>query len=60
MEITLGAAALTSDAPVAIVDLPAFESLGLGDRPAMLIGTDFLAGRRIGLGYAERAMYVYE
>jgi predicted aspartyl protease len=60
MEITLGDGRLSSRDPVAIVDLPAFESLGLGRQPAMLLGTNFLEGRRVGLDYAARRVYLFD
>jgi predicted aspartyl protease len=60
MEIELGAGHLRSAQPVAIVDLPVFETLGLADRPAMLLGTNFLRGRRIGLDYAGRRIFLFD
>jgi hypothetical protein len=61
MEIGFGEGGrLVSTAPVAIIDLPVFASLGLDDEPAMLLGTNFLEGRRIGIDYAAARLYLFE
>lgn len=49
--IHLGDGVLARDVIVGVVDLPVFEALGIGDRPALLIGTGTLAGRRVGISY---------
>lgn len=41
-----------------INDLPIFETLGLADRPAVILGTDALAGRRIIIDPFARRVYV--
>jgi predicted aspartyl protease len=60
MEIELGDGRLSSAQPVAIIDLPVFETLGLADTPAMLLGTNFLRGRRVGLDYAGRRIFLFD
>jgi predicted aspartyl protease len=60
MELAFGEGRLRSEDPVAIVDLPVFESLGLDRRPAMLLGTNFLAGRRVGFDYAARRVTLFD
>jgi len=60
MEIELGEGDLRSAQPVAIIDLPVFETLGLADRPAMLLGTNFLRGRRLGLDYAGGRIFLFD
>jgi predicted aspartyl protease len=58
LEITLGEATLTSDTPVHIMDLSVFEAIGLSDRPTMLLGTNFLRDRRVGIDYSARRIYL--
>lgn len=60
MEIELGDGRLASSTPVAIIDLPVFGPLGLADRPAMLLGTNFLTGRRLGIDYAGSQVYLFD
>ncbi len=43
------------DVPVAFADLPPFALFGLGDRPAMLLGTDLLGSfRRVSLDFGAK------
>ena len=60
MEIELGDGRLASSTPVAIIDLPVFGPLGLADRPAMLLGTNFLTERRLGIDYAGSQVYLFD
>ena len=57
-EITLGGKALARNVIVGVVDLPAFKTLGLGNQPALLLGTGTLAGRRVGISYGLRRLSV--
>lgn len=50
-ELRLGDGALARDLVVGVVELPVFEALGIGDRPALLMGTGALADHRIGISY---------
>jgi hypothetical protein len=53
-EIRLGAISI-HDFPIAFADLPPFKVFGLGDRPALLIGTDILQSfRRVSLDFEAR------
>ena len=58
LEIRLGETTLTSDMPVHIMDLTVFEAIGLSDRPTMLLGTNFLRDRRVGIDYSARRIYL--
>jgi hypothetical protein len=41
-----------------VADLPVFATLGLADRPAMLVGLDLLATRVLAIDYGQGAIYV--
>lgn len=56
--IDIGDTRLDAQSPVAIVNLDVFERLGLGDRPALLMGTNLLTGRRLGIDYRSRRLYL--
>jgi predicted aspartyl protease len=58
IRVELGAATLTSEAPVHIKDLDVFEVVGLSEKPAMLLGTNFLKDRRLGIDYRARRIYL--
>ena len=58
VRVELGTATLTSEAPVHIKDLDVFEVVGLSERPAMLLGTNFLRDRRLGIDYRARRIYL--
>ena len=56
--LELGDASLSSKAHVGIVDLPVFASLGLSDKPAMILGTNFLENRKMEIDYQNRVLYL--
>lgn len=56
--VEVGEAELTTDAHVGIVDLPVFASLGVHEQPMMLLGTNFLRDRTIGIDYQNNMFYV--
>lgn len=58
IRVELGTATLTSEAPVHIKDLDVFEVVGLSEKPAMLLGTNFLRDRRLGIDYRARRIYL--
>lgn len=41
-----------------IADLPVFAALGLGDGPAIIVGMDLLADRRLVIDYPNRRLYL--
>ena len=55
--LELADTALTSVDPVAVIDLPVFENLGLADEPAMILGTNFLKQRKLTIAYAAGRLY---
>jgi hypothetical protein len=58
-DVRIGFGELALRAPsVWINDLPIFHTLGLADRPALILGTDALAGRRIVIDPFARRVYV--
>jgi predicted aspartyl protease len=57
-EIGMGSGALARETPVGVIDLPAFDALGVGDGPAILIGTATLAGHRVGISYGLSRIFV--
>ena len=54
----LGDGVLARDVIVGVVDLPVFEGLGVGDGPALLLGTGALAGRRVGISYGLQRLSI--
>jgi len=56
--LDLGDSSLSSKAHVGIVDLPVFASLGLSDKPAMILGTNFLESRKMEIDYRNRMLYL--
>ena len=56
--IELGGSVLARGVVVGVVDLPAFDALGLADQPALLLGTAPLAGRRVGISYGLRRLSI--
>jgi predicted aspartyl protease len=50
-ELRVGDGVLARNLIVGVVDLPVFAALGVADGPAMLMGTEALAGRRVGISY---------
>ena len=55
--IGLGPLALQARS-VWITDLPIFRTFGLADRPAVVLGTDVLAGRRVGIDPFAHRVYL--
>jgi len=58
VSIDLAGARLDGVGPVAIVDLDIFERLGLRDQPTLLMGTNLLNDRRLGIDYWGRRLYL--
>lgn len=58
LTVKLGDATLTSEAPIHIMDLNVFETIGLSDKPTILLGTNFLRDRRLGIDYQARRIYL--
>lgn len=58
VSIDIGGTHLDGIGPVAIIDLDVFQHLGLGEKPALLIGTNLLTGRRVGIDYGSRRLYL--
>ena len=56
--LELGNSSLSSKAHIGIVDLPVFASLGLSDKPAMILGTNFLENRKMEIDYQNRMLYL--
>ena len=56
--LELGDSSLSSKAHVGIVDLPVFASLGLSDKPAMILGTNFLESRKLEIDYQNAMLYL--
>ncbi len=56
--LELGDLSLSSKAHVGIVDLPVFASLGLADKPAMILGTNFLESRKMEIDYQNKVLYL--
>jgi predicted aspartyl protease len=56
--LELGNSSLSSKAHVGIVDLPVFASLGLSDKPAMILGTNFLESRKMEIDYQNKMLYL--
>lgn len=44
------------DPTLSIADLPVFDALGMGDRPAMIVGLDILGDRRFVIDYPNSRM----
>jgi predicted aspartyl protease len=44
--------------PVYIAELPVFETLGLHETPAMLLGLDFMTDRIVGIDFAAEQIYL--
>ena len=57
-QILPGNSSLSSKAHIGIVDLPVFASLGLSDKPAMILGTNFLENRKMEIDYQNRMLYL--
>lgn len=55
--IRLGAVEVTQF-PVFIAELPVFETLGLHETPAMLLGLDFMADRIVGIDFSGGQIYL--
>jgi predicted aspartyl protease len=56
--LELGDSSLSSSAHVGIVDMPVFASLGLSDKPAMILGTNFLENRKLEIDYQNAMLYL--
>lgn len=56
--IRLGETTLTEQAPLFVKDHPLMESLGLADRPSMLMGTDQLKGRSLTICYGLSTLFL--
>ena len=54
----VGDAVLAMDRHVGVVDLAVFGAFGLGDSPAMLLGTGALGARVLGVAYGQRRLYL--
>jgi len=46
------------DRPLKIADLSAFETMGLKDKPAMLLGLDYLKGRVLVIDFPSKLVSV--
>ncbi|HEY3802592.1 MAG TPA: aspartyl protease family protein [Kofleriaceae bacterium] len=49
---------VSATVPLLVSDLPIFRELGLATRPAVILGTDALAGRRIVIAPHDRYVYI--
>jgi predicted aspartyl protease len=58
VSIRLGDATLTHDSSLEVRDLSVFSSVGSDDEPFVLIGTDLLNDRRVGIDYSARRLYL--
>lgn len=58
VSVWLGETALKNDSPLEVRDLSVFSSVGAANEPIMLIGTNLLQGRRVGIDYAARRLYL--
>jgi hypothetical protein len=54
--VHLGARLLT-DAPVLVADLPVFEAFGVADRPAIILGLDWLEDTRMVIDFPARLVW---
>jgi hypothetical protein len=43
---------------MSISDLPVFQGLGFGERPAMLLGADLLRECRVFISYSQRRVHL--
>jgi len=55
-DVHLGDRAL-ADAPVLVADLPVFEAFGVADRPAIILGLDWLDGTRMVIDFPARRVW---
>lgn len=46
------------DRSIRVVDLPVFGQFGIADRPAMLLGADYLAGRRLVIDFPAARLWI--
>lgn len=46
-----------ADAPVLVADLPVFEAFGVADRPAIILGLDWLRGTRMVVDFPARRVW---
>lgn len=56
--VRVGETTLTEQTPLFVMDHPIFESLGLADRPSMLMGTDQLKGRSVTVCYGLETLFL--
>lgn len=56
--VRVGETILTEQTPLFVMDHPLMESLGLADRPAMLMGTDQLKGRSLTICYGLDTLFL--
>lgn len=56
--VRVGKTILTERATLHVMDHPAMAAIGLGDRPAMLMGTDQLTGRIVTISYGLRRLFI--
>jgi hypothetical protein len=57
--VQLGARAL-AEAPVLVADLPVFEAFGVADRPAIILGLDWLTSTRMVIDFPARLVWFEE
>lgn len=55
-DVRLGSRALSS-APVLVADLPVFEAFGVADKPAVILGLDWLADTRMVIDFPARRVW---
>jgi hypothetical protein len=56
--VRVGETILTEQTPLFVMDHPIMESLGLADRPSMLMGTDQLKGRSLTICYGLEMLFI--
>lgn len=56
--VRVGETILAEQAPLFVMDHPVMESLGLADRPSMLMGTDQLTGRSVTICYGLETLFI--
>jgi hypothetical protein len=56
--VRVGETILTEQTQLFVMDHPVMESLGLADRPSMLLGTDQLKGRSVTICYGLKILFL--
>jgi hypothetical protein len=54
--VQLGSSRLTN-VPVLVADLPVFEAFGVADRPAIILGLDWLEGTRMVIDFPAKLVW---